>query len=103
LIYGADDTGEIALRWILRNRELGWTPVAFLDEDTLMKGQYIHGVQVMGGVENLGEVLRMRNIDGMVVTTNSFLNSPAGVKLVQTCRDQGVWIRVLHLEFEPIE
>ena len=32
LLYGAEDAGEIALRWIQRNPTIGYSVVGFLDE-----------------------------------------------------------------------
>ena len=33
VIYGAGDAGELALRWIHMNPQLGFRPIGFLDDD----------------------------------------------------------------------
>ncbi len=56
LILGAGDAGEKVLREI---REMPWLnihPVGFLDDDPDKQGKTIHGVQVLGGVGDLGKV-----------------------------------------------
>jgi UDP-GlcNAc:undecaprenyl-phosphate/decaprenyl-phosphate GlcNAc-1-phosphate transferase len=103
LLYGAEDAGEIALRWILRNPAIGYSVVGFLDDDVLKQGSSIHGVNVLGCVDNLEQYISEKNIGGIIATTESGLHTPQGEKLVKTCKQKGVWVRVLRLEFELAE
>jgi UDP-GlcNAc:undecaprenyl-phosphate/decaprenyl-phosphate GlcNAc-1-phosphate transferase len=103
LLYGAEDAGEIALRWILRNPELRYYPIGFLDDDSLKWGRSIHGVPIMCGVENIGQILVEKQVSGIIITTHNLLKSPAGEQLLAVCRAQGVWVRILRLEFELTE
>jgi FlaA1/EpsC-like NDP-sugar epimerase len=100
LLYGAEDAGEIALRWILRNPALGYNVVGFLDDDSLKWGSNIHGVNILGNVSNLGQFIREKKVNGVIATTEILLASPAGEKLRTTCQANSVWVRVLRLEFE---
>ena len=100
LLYGAEDAGEIALRWILRNPAIGYNVVGFVDDDRLKWGSNIHGVKILGDVENLGQFIREKKVNGVIATTEILLASPAGEKLRTTCQDNSVWVRVLRLEFE---
>ena len=100
LLYGAEDAGEIALRWILRNPALGYNVVGFLDDDSLKWGSNIHGVNILGNVGNLGQFIREKKVNGVIATTEILLASPAGEKLRTTCQANSVWVRVLRLEFE---
>jgi UDP-GlcNAc:undecaprenyl-phosphate GlcNAc-1-phosphate transferase len=103
LLFGAQDAGEIALRWILRNPDLGYNPVGFLDNDPYLEGRSIHSVVVLGGIEKLDEVLQSKDVNGIIVTSSAMLTSEEGDKLIDICRGQGVWVRILKLEFELIE
>src|SRR6185503_18599416 len=51
LIYGAGDGGELLLRELMQNRELGLTAVGFVDDDPQKEGRLIHGVRVLGSIE----------------------------------------------------
>ena len=51
LIAGAGDGGRLVLREIMRNRELGLTPVGFLDDDPRKRRMRIDGVRVRGNTE----------------------------------------------------
>ncbi len=100
LLYGAEDAGEIALRWILRNPTIGYSVVGFLDDDSLKWGSNIHGVNILGDLSKLEQYIHDRQVTGVIATTDTLLHSPGGEKLISTCKSKGVWVRVLHLEFE---
>jgi UDP-GlcNAc:undecaprenyl-phosphate GlcNAc-1-phosphate transferase len=103
LLYGAEDAGEIALRWILRNPAIGYSVVGFLDDDSLKWGSNIHGVNILGDLTKLNQFIQDKQISGVIATTSSLLHSPSGEKLVTACRAKGIWVRVLRLEFELTE
>jgi len=102
LIYDAEDAGEIALRWILRNPDLGYSPVGFLDDDPYKWGRRIHGVNVLGGCDQIENILAHHHADGLIVASPLLIENGSGQKLIQACRSQGMWVRVLRLDFELI-
>jgi FlaA1/EpsC-like NDP-sugar epimerase len=53
MIVGAGDTGEMILREILQNPRLGYDPVCFVDDDPDKLKRKIHGVPVLGPVEEI--------------------------------------------------
>jgi hypothetical protein len=54
-------------------------------------------------VDNLGQFIREKQVNGVIATTELLLSSPAGEKLRATCQANSVWVRVLRLEFELID
>jgi len=100
LLYGAEDAGEMALRWIMRNPDLGYLLAGFLDEDPYKWGRSIHGVSVLGGVTRLEDILGNQKVAGVIVTTGELLGEENGKRLLEICRQRGVWVRVMRLEFE---
>jgi len=53
LIVGAGDAAEKMLREILENPRIHYRPVGFLDDDPRKRGQAIHGVPVLGAIEEI--------------------------------------------------
>ena len=100
LLYGAEDAGEIALRWILRNPSMGYSVVGFLDDDAMKWGSNIHGVNILGDFSKLDQYIEEKQIKGVIATTESLLHSQAGEKLLSSCKNRGIWVRVLRLDFE---
>lgn len=103
LIYGADDAGEIAYRWIERNPTIGYSVAGFLDDDALKWGSNIHGVNILGDLSKLEQYIQDKQISGIIITTDNLLNTPIGEKIISSCRSNGVWVRILRLEFELAE
>ncbi len=56
LIVGAGAAGEKAVREILENPGLKLNPVGFLDDDPQKQGKAIHGVLILGRVEDMGSL-----------------------------------------------
>ena len=104
LICGAGDAGEMTLRWILMNPELGYRPVGFLDDDVYKTGRQIHGVEVLGDMKQLAQLLEEKQIDGVIITPDVAIDgddTPDNV--VEICRIHEKWVRNLRFEFELIE
>jgi len=103
LIIGAGDSGEMAVRWILMNPQFGYHPIGFLDDDLLNAGREIHGIGILGGIDQLESLLGEKQIDGVLLTTEEGFTADQAAQIVTTCRSQGRWVRTLRLEFELLE
>jgi UDP-GlcNAc:undecaprenyl-phosphate GlcNAc-1-phosphate transferase len=103
LIIGAGDAGEMAVRWILMNPHFGYRPVGFLDEDPFNAGREIHGVDILGGYDQLDELLGQKSIDGVVLTLDGQNSDDLIERITNVCHGQGCWVRTLRLEFELVE
>jgi UDP-GlcNAc:undecaprenyl-phosphate GlcNAc-1-phosphate transferase len=69
LIYGAGAGGELALRELRTNSELGLLVVGFIDDDPTRRHTLIHGVPVLGGAADLERIAGGERIDAVVVST----------------------------------
>jgi UDP-GlcNAc:undecaprenyl-phosphate GlcNAc-1-phosphate transferase len=103
LLYGAGDAGEMALRWILHNPSMGYHPMGFLDDDPLRWGRSIHGIDVLGGCEQLDTILGDRQVQGVIVSSPTELVDETLTKVISACQSKGVWVKVMRLTFETLE
>jgi FlaA1/EpsC-like NDP-sugar epimerase len=103
LVCGAGDAGEMAVRWMLMNPEMGYRPVGFLDSDPYKAGRAIHGVEIIGTLEQLGGILEARAIDGIILTGDVLEDTKTRGELIGICQASGRWVRTLRLEFERLE
>jgi FlaA1/EpsC-like NDP-sugar epimerase len=67
LIVGAGDTGETLLREILRMPVERYRVVGFLDDDTSRHGSYIHGVPVLGSIEQAREICTRHQVEELLL------------------------------------
>lgn len=103
LIYGAADAGIIALRWLLSNPELGYRPLGFLDDNSLIWGRRIYGLSVIGGCDQVGEIIDEKKAGGIIVASPEMLKNGPSERLLEICRKKGVWVRLLRMDFELLE
>jgi dTDP-glucose 4,6-dehydratase len=71
LIAGAGDAGAMTLRQIQGTAGLGWRAIGFIDDDHTKQGMHIHGVPVLGGRENIPDLVRRHRVDEVIVAMPS--------------------------------
>ncbi len=67
MIIGANDTGTAVARELQSKPQLGYKPVAFLDNDIYKQGMYIFGVPVLGKLESLRELAQRYQIELVII------------------------------------
>jgi FlaA1/EpsC-like NDP-sugar epimerase len=92
VVVGAGQAGETLARHMLRGRE--YLPVAFVDDNARLRDSRIHGVPVLGAVEELpGVVARLR--PEFVVIAIPSANNRQMQRIVTACELSGVRFRTL--------
>ena len=103
LIVGAGDGGRLLLREIMRNPELGYRPVGFIDDDPRKQGARIdRGLEVLGTTRELGRVLDDVEPQEVLIAIPSAPGTLRG-KVVSACRDRGVPVRTMPTVFELLQ
>ena len=82
LIYGADDDGELVLTWILRNSELGYKPIGFIDDRPQNWGKQIHNVKVIGDPKQVVRLIEQGAIKGIILSHVPILDTSLGSQLL---------------------
>ncbi|MEK7542375.1 MAG: polysaccharide biosynthesis protein, partial [Patescibacteria group bacterium] len=67
LIVGAGDEGEEILRSILQSQKSNYFPVGFLDTHSSRVGATIHGVRVLGKIEDMVEIVPEYEVETLIV------------------------------------
>lgn len=89
LIIGAGDAGEQVLRNIQNFSSTPYFPVGFIDDDPSKKGNYIHGIKVFGGIDDMGKIIIANNINGTMIAFPSAA-TPIIKKAVGESRRAGI-------------
>lgn len=99
VIYGAGDGGELLLRELQSNRQLGLTPVAFLDDDPQKAGRLIHGVPVVGGADHVDRVAAAMRVDEVVLSTTK-VDDERWALVLQACTTRGLGARRMRISLD---
>ena len=94
LIIGAGAAGEKILREINDNYHLHYEVLGLIDDDPEKKGRSIHGIPVVGNVDNLAEVLANEEVQEILIA----IPSASGDQIrhvVDACQDCGVSYKIV--------
>jgi FlaA1/EpsC-like NDP-sugar epimerase len=101
LVIGAGDAGALVVRELQKSSQLNLTPVGFLDDDPAKQRHVIHGVTVIGRVNDLAASIDQHGIDEIIIAIPS---APGGlVRMVNdVCRQKGIPSRTMPGIYELI-
>ena len=101
LIYGAGDTGLLALRVLRHDPNVSAEPVGFVDDDPLVQGQTVQGLRVLGAREDLPHLGRTHDIDELLIATDAAVPDRRRV-LHDACREAGIDCRAFSVSYDPV-
>lgn len=94
LIVGAGDAGEALLREIHRMSVAQYDVVGFIDDDPSKRGISIHGIPVIGMVEQLPKICQERNVDEIAIAMPSAAHQQMR-RVVQVCEGTKIRFRTV--------
>lgn len=94
LVVGAGDAGEMLLREMLRMYSHRYHPVGVLDDDRRKIGHNIHGVPVVGVVDQVAAVVKALQIHEIVIAIPT-ANGKQMRRILDLCKPTGVSIRTI--------
>ena len=94
LVIGAGDAGEALMREIIRIYGNRYEPIGFLDDSKAKQNERIHGVPVLGFIEDVELVAKRERIDEIILAIPSMTGGELR-KVVERCRPTGASIRTL--------
>jgi FlaA1/EpsC-like NDP-sugar epimerase len=94
LIVGAGNAGEALLREILRMPVVQYDVVGFIDDDPVKQGIHIHGIPVLGTVEQLPRICENRNIEEIAIAMPS-ATRPQLRRVIQVCEGTKIRFRTV--------
>jgi FlaA1/EpsC-like NDP-sugar epimerase len=99
LIVGAGDGGQMVAREMLKNPELGETPIGFIDDDPRKSGARMVGLKVLGRTKQLPQILEEAEPDEVIIAIPS---APGSLRenVVSACRERNIPVRTLPTVFE---
>ncbi len=99
LVVGAGSGGQMVVRELRLNPNLGETAIGFVDDNTAMRGMRIQGITVLGTTAEIGTILDETEPDQVVIAIPSAPGTLRG-KVVAACRERQIPVRTLPTVFE---
>lgn len=96
LIAGAGDAGEQILRNIQAFRNSTYSPIGFVDDSASKKGVLIHGLKVLGTINDIPSLVKEKNIESLIIAFPT-----AGAKAIQEAVEQGRKARLQKIKIIP--
>lgn len=94
LIVGAGDAGQMLAREMRQNVNLGYDLVGFVDDDPEKQGLEVRGVTILGGREQIPELVREYKVQQVVIAIPSAPGSTIR-QITNICNQTGVQARIL--------
>jgi len=92
LVVGAGDTGEMLVRELQINPRLNYTAVGFVDDDPTKFRKRIHGVPVLGVIEEMTIIISRLQVEEVFIAIPS-ADAEIIRSIVEHCRTAGVKFR----------
>ena len=94
LIIGAGDAGEKILRELHGNPRLKYNVVGFVDDDPKKHGMQIHGVPVLGDIDQLLDLISEHEVDELLIAIASSTRKEMR-RIVDLCKETGLKYRII--------
>ena len=100
LVIGAGSGGQMVVRELQLNPNLGSTAIGFVDDDPRKRGMRMTGgLKVLGSTDEIAEILDETEPDEVVIAIPSAPGT-LRAKVVAACRDREIRVRTLPTVFE---
>ncbi|HEX2392672.1 MAG TPA: nucleoside-diphosphate sugar epimerase/dehydratase [Solirubrobacterales bacterium] len=99
LVIGAGSGGQMVVRELQLNPNLGATAIGFVDDDPRKRGMRMLGLKVLGSTAQIDVILDETEPDEVVIAIPSAPGTLRG-KVVAACREREIRVRTLPTVFE---
>jgi FlaA1/EpsC-like NDP-sugar epimerase len=99
LVIGAGSGGQMVVRELQLNPDIGVTAIGFVDDDPRKRGMRMLGLKVLGSTKQIEAILDESRPDEVVIAIPSAPGT-LRAKVVTACRDREIPVRTLPTVFE---
>jgi FlaA1/EpsC-like NDP-sugar epimerase len=99
LVVGAGSGGQMVVRELQLNPNLGATAIGFVDDDPRKRGMRMLGLKVLGSTKQIETILEETAPDEVVIAIPSAPGDLRG-RIVAACREREIRVRTLPTVFE---
>ena len=101
IVVGAGDAGRLVIGEMLKNRNLGYSPIGLVDDSPRKQNMRLQGIRVLGSIANLPGLLRETRPDEVILAIPS-AGGELRERVVNLCAEAGVPVKTLPGVYELI-
>ncbi len=94
LIIGAGRAGEKVVREIMGSGHLRFAPVGFIDNDPTKRGRTIHGIPVLGSLNDLPNIIENKCINEILIAVAEASGKQMR-EIIDSCKETGLPYKIL--------
>ena len=94
LLIGAGQAGVIVAREIAARPDLQIKPIGFIDDDQMKQGTRVHGLKVLGTVNDLESLAKEHNAQAALITIANTKETPIR-RIAQKCREANLNTKII--------
>lgn len=94
MIIGAGYTGSLIIKEMLSNVNIGYHPVAVIDDDTSKWGNYINKVKVVGGRNKIMQCVDNEDIE-VIVIAMAKISQKNKTEIINICKETGCELKII--------
>ncbi len=94
MVIGAGEVGQSVMRVLVARRDMGYQLVAYVDTDPALASTDLGRVKGLGGITDLGTLLREHAIDFVIITIPWRQNETI-IDLINICQKAGVEVSII--------
>lgn len=94
LIIGAGEAGDQLVRELNRNPNSGLEILGFLDDDPSILNRTVHGIRVLGAIQDIEKIARSKNIHTVLIAIPSASSSKIK-HIAKACLHEGLEVKTL--------
>lgn len=102
LIVGAGEAGVLVMNELLKHRELGSIPVAFIDDDASKISRNINGIPVVGDRTAIEKVVKDYDISDIIIAMPS-IDREDQKEILEHCHKTNAKVKIVPGYYEAIE
>jgi FlaA1/EpsC-like NDP-sugar epimerase len=94
VVVGAGDAGQLVVKEMQRSPSLGYAPIGLVDDDPRKRNLRLHGVRVLGTVDDLARIVRERRPEEVLIAIPS-ASGQLRARIVETAGKADVPVKTL--------
>lgn len=101
LVIGAGSCGRIVIDEMYKNENINMKPIGIIDDNKRKKGTLVAGIKVLGGRENIEELVKDLNIDTILIAISK-ISAKDKKEIIEICQKTSASIKIVPGIYEII-